>query len=556
MKVLSFLFKQSKLPILVAATAGIVSGACNTGLIALINTALGRGAAARAGLLPAFVALCVAVPTTRIVAELLLASLGQRTIYDLRLRMCRQILAVPLRHLETLGAPRLLATLTGDIPNITGVVVLLPTLSIDGAIVLGCLVYLAWLSPAMMGVAIGLIVLGIVSYQLPIVKAMRLFTQAREQQDQLLAHFRGITEGAKELKLHRRRRDAFIGEALEPTASRYRRLNFTAQRIYTIASSWGQLLVFVVIGLLLFGLPALGMLAPPTRALVGYSLVLLYLLTPLQELMNALPGLGQAQVSLRKVEEMRLDLSSHGTEAGGAEAGGAEADAGEWRRLEMVGVRHTYHREGEEGRFVLGPIDLELTAGELLFIAGGNGSGKTTLAKLLTGLYTPEAGHILCNGQPVTDETRESFRQHFSVVFSDFFLFDTLLGLPAGADEKVHEHLRRLQLAQKVKVEGGKLSTTELSQGQRKRLALLTAYLEDRPIYVFDEWAADQDPLFKDIFYMELVPELIRRHKTVVVISHDDRYYGIADRLIKLDSGEIVEVVREPGARMHAPAEA
>jgi putative ATP-binding cassette transporter len=91
-----------------------------------------------------------------------------------------------------------------------------------------------------------------------------------------------------------------------------------------------------------------------------------------------------------------------------------------------------------------------------------------------------------------------------------------------------------------VKVEDGKLSTTDLSQGQRKRLALLTAYLEDRPIYLFDEWAADQDPHFKNVFYRELLPALRARGKTVFVISHDDRFYDVADRLIKLDYGKIV----------------
>jgi putative ATP-binding cassette transporter len=127
------------------------------------------------------------------------------------------------------------------------------------------------------------------------------------------------------------------------------------------------------------------------------------------------------------------------------------------------------------------------------------------------------------------------------VVFSDFFLFDSLLGLevPEG-DARPEEYLERLLLHHKVKIEGGTLSTLDLSQGQRKRLALLTAYLEDRPIYLFDEWAADQDPEFKEVFYRHLLPDLKARGKTVVVISHDDRYYDAGDRLVRLDSGGLV----------------
>jgi putative ATP-binding cassette transporter len=218
--------------------------------------------------------------------------------------------------------------------------------------------------------------------------------------------------------------------------------------------------------------------------------------------------------------------------------------------VELVDVTHTYHREGEPGGFMLGPINLTLEPGELLFITGGNGSGKTTLAKLLLSLYIPEEGEIYLDGKVVTNETREKYRQLFSVVFSDFHLFESLFGLDSiYLDANARKYLAQLQLDHKVKVEDGVLSTVDLSQGQRKRLALLTAYLEDRPIYLFDEWAADQDPLFKEIFYHQLLPELKARGKALIVISHDDRYYHVADRVIKLDSGKL-----QPGEVLAAAA--
>jgi putative ATP-binding cassette transporter len=178
--------------------------------------------------------------------------------------------------------------------------------------------------------------------------------------------------------------------------------------------------------------------------------------------------------------------------------------------------------------------------GELVFLTGGNGSGKTTLAKMLMGLYLPESGDILIDGQAVTAENRESFRQSFSTVFSDYFLFDSLLGVKgAEGDTQAETYLRELQLNHKVEIKDGIFSTTDLSAGQRKRLALLTVYMEDRPVYIFDEWAADQDPQFKETFYYQLLPELKSRGKLVIVISHDDRYYHVADRIIKLDYGKV-----------------
>jgi putative ATP-binding cassette transporter len=190
--------------------------------------------------------------------------------------------------------------------------------------------------------------------------------------------------------------------------------------------------------------------------------------------------------------------------------------------------------------FVLGPLDLSLRRGEVVFIVGGNGSGKSTFVKLLTGLYTPQVGAIHLGGALITDKNRSWYRDHFAAVFSDFFLFDRLLGLDGdGVDTQAREWLRRLELDAKVEIRGGAFSTTALSQGQRKRLALLTAFLEDRPIYVFDEWAADQDPHYRDIFYRGLLPELKARGKTVVVISHDERYYHLGDRVVKLEYGQI-----------------
>ncbi|WP_255211240.1 cyclic peptide export ABC transporter, partial [Methylogaea oryzae] len=203
-------------------------------------------------------------------------------------------------------------------------------------------------------------------------------------------------------------------------------------------------------------------------------------------------------------------------------------------------MTHHYFRDEAVRDFMLGPLDFVLEPGELVFVVGGNGSGKTTLALLLIGLFAPESGTILLDGAPVTAAAREDYRQHFSAVFSDFYLFESLLGFGnRELDEQARDYLRRLQLDHKVRIEDGRFSTVDLSQGQRKRLALLAAYLEDRPFYVFDEWAADQDPAFKQVFYTEILPSLKAKGKTVVVITHDDAYFHLADRCLRLEDGKI-----------------
>jgi putative ATP-binding cassette transporter len=537
MRLITFLIQHSRRTAVLAVLAGIISGVCNTGMIAVVNSALrSKDASAFNALLWVFVTLCLLLPLMRFASEYLLLKLGQGAMFELRMQLSRQVLETPLRRLEEIGVPRLLASLTDDIPIITAALLMIPVICINIAVVLGSLIYLGWLSWPLLLAVLVFLALGIASYQLPIIKAIKYLRVAREHTDALLTHFRALTDGTKELKLHRRRREAFLSEVLRSSAEHFREQTLKGMTLSTAAASWGQTLAFFVVGLVVFGLPSFYRI--DVQTLSGYVIVLLYIMTPLQIVMNTVPNLSRANVAVMRVEELGLSLRKYAAEERTDARGELDAT---WDGLELIGVTHTYHREEENDSFMLGPVSFALHPGELVFLVGGNGSGKTTLAKILTGLYAPESGEISLGGLPVNDENRDQYRQLFSVVFSDFYLFESLLGIDTpDLDEQAREYLRRLHLNHKVQVTDGRLTTTKLSQGQRKRLALLTAYLEDRPVYVFDEWAADQDPLFKEIFYYQLLPELKRRGKAVLVISHDDRYYHVADRIIKLDYGKVV----------------
>lgn len=542
MNIIVFFFRNSRKMVLLSVVAGVFSGACNAALLAVINTALKTKAPAMP-LICSFAGLCLLLPAARLASERVLNNLGQQTMFELRMQLCRQILAAPLRHLEQLGAARLLAGLTDDIPAIVSTVAFLPLIFVNTALVVGCLVYMGLLSRMLLAIVLLFMAVGVAGYQVPVIRVRNIFRAARRQADLLQAHLRALIYGMKELKLHDERRSAFLKDGLAATAGAMRQHNTAGLNLYAAAGSWGQVLVFLVIGLMLFALPRFH--AVNVSMLAAYTLTLLYLMTPLQVVMNTLPQLTRANVALGSIKSLGFSLAAEPPEAM-ARTGFA---SGEWKSLELLAVTHAYRREGESSDFVLGPIDLVFTAGEMVFITGGNGSGKTTLIKLLTGLYLPESGRIAVDGCSVTAENREAYRQYFSAVFADFYLFNDMLGLARPElDQQVRGYLDQLQLSHKVRVEDGRLSTTELSQGQRKRLALLTAFLEDRPVYVFDEWAADQDPYFKNIFYTQLLPQLKARNKTVFVISHDDRYYFVADRIIKLDDGQISSDVRKEPA--------
>lgn len=525
---------RSRSTLILATLTGAIAGFGSTLLIAVINAALVGGGPSRTTLILECAALCVVIPATGFASQYLLLRLTAKAAYQLRLQLSRQILSAPFRLLEELGVHKLLATITDDIPTVTNALTVLPLLFTQLAIMLGCLVYLGLLSWPLLLLVVAYMALGILTHQLPLLKAMKYFRLMREEWDGMFKAVRALTEGTKELKLHRARRQAFLKEQLEPSVAGIREYGVAANTLSLAAAHWGQILFFIFIGLIVFLTPLL--INVDQRALTGYTLIVLFMISPLSIILNTVPTLGRAYIAAEKIKSLGLSLTNHPPESLLPIA----VHDNSWGRLDLLGVSHVYHHDGGVDEFYLGPIDLTFHPGELVFLIGGNGSGKTTLAKLLIGLYEPEAGEILLDGKAITIDNRDDYRQHFSVVFSDFYLFENLFGLDAeSVKAQGAGYLAKLQLDHKVEIKNGKFSTIDLSQGQRKRVALLTAYLEDRPIYIFDEWASDQDPMFKEIFYHQLLPELKARGKTVIVITHDDRYYDLADRVIKMESGQL-----------------
>lgn len=526
--------RHSRALIAVAILTSFIAGVGYTMLIALIKGALADGLLSQSNVIWPFVIFCLAIPLCGFTSQMVLLYLTSKAGYELRIQLSRQILASPLRELETLGPSKLLATVTQDIGSVIELVTVLPQMLTQLAMMLGCLVYLGWLSWKLMLIMLGFMAIGLLTHQLPLMRAFRYFRLVREQWDSMYKGFHGIVNGTKELKLNRDRREAFLSQQLEPAAAGLRDYSIKGNAIAMAVSNWGQILFFVFIGLLLFAAPLTIGMEP--RVLIGYTLVVLFMITPLTMLLNQIPVMERAYLAAERIEELGFALNATKPES----LARVSASEVTWQRLDLVEVTHSYRQEGGGAEFKLGPINLTFQPGELVFLIGGNGSGKTTLVKLLMGLYEPESGTISVDNKPVTMSERDDYRQQFSAVFFDFYLFERLFGFEAkDVDAESQKYLDLLQLSHKLTIKNGHLSTVDLSQGQRKRVALLNAYLEDRPIYIFDEWAADQDPQFKQIFYYQLVPELKSRGKTVIVISHDDRYYGLADRLIKLESGKI-----------------
>lgn len=538
---LAYLIAQSRALFSAATFTSVVSGACGVLLIAQINLALTAEAAGRAGHWRVFTLVALVSLAANMVSAVLFERLGQRAHAALRGYLSGRVLQADFRGIEQTGAGRIQSALSEHSANVAQFFVSLPAILTNAVVVLGCLVYMAMLSWQVFLYALGAIGLGSLGYHYAHLRAIRHLDLAAREQDQLFGHFRALTDGAKELRLNRDKRAAFADQVLGQAIETVRRERALGMSIFVTASSWGNFLIYAFIGLVLFVL--VGDVSDSTRVMTGFALIFVYMVAPLEVLLMNIPRANLAQVSARQIQSILDQLPV----AASAPAGG-HPDA--LRELVLRGVTHRYYHEQSDDFFTLGPIDLRFTPGEVVFLVGGNGSGKTTLAKLLVGLYGPEGGEIVVNGEVVEEGARDDYRQYFTAIFSDFHLFDRLM--EAGRkdlDAEGNRLIARLHLQHKVQVRDGAFTTRALSQGQRKRLALVVAYLEDRPFLVFDEWAADQDPVFKEVFYREVLPELRALGKTVLVISHDDRYFHLADRLLHMENGRL----RAPRAAVNAP---
>ena len=545
---LRFVVQRSKTMAWFMVCAGVMSGLLSAGVLALINHVLHHPSDHSLLVMLGFAALVAGKLLSNLWSQLLLVRFSQDTILDLSLSLCAKILRAPLRGSEQRGAANILVTLTDDVSWVTWAIQCFPQLIMNAAVVLGCGFYLAWLSWGTFLGVIGVTVLGALGYQWLHASAASFISAARAARAELFRHFQSLTDGLKELLMHRARRQEFVDQEVRRAAESYRQTNLEATRRQALAETWTQVSFYSLVGFIIFLFPSYVTVSP--EALTGYVVAVLYMMGPIWSIIGAVPTIQRGQVALENIERLgvSLDVGHEDVQASGLL--GLEERISSIVQLNDVVFSYGEER-GVEMPFSLGPLSLEMHPGELVFVIGGNGSGKSTFVKVLTGLYQPSRGNVTLAGTMITDANREWYREHFSVVFSDYHVFDKLLGQSDSQAERLApQYLRLLHMEQKVTVHERTFSTLDLSQGQRKRLALVTAYLEDRPIYVFDEWAADQDPQYKEIFYKTLLPDLRERGKLVVVITHDDRYFHLGNQVIKLEDGKVVEYLKtEVGGR-------
>ena len=355
MELIRFLLRTSRSLVIATMIASVVSGVLSGALIAIVNRALATNGVATSTIMLAFLAVVLARVLSQFISAILLTRFTQDTVLALCRKLCEQILRAPFAKIESMGAPRVLTTLTEDVAVLSGAVLALPGLATNLAMLAGCAVYLAYLSWKILVVCGVIAILGVVGHRVLMLRAQNAFVGARDGRDRLFAAFRTLTEGLKELKLHRARTADFVRREIDDTTDYLRQQNIVATTRLMVADTWSQLLFYTLIGLLLFLTPAIAKLS--NEALTGYVFAALFMMTPTWAVLGTMPALLRGRVSLEKIRELGASLDSADEDTGKTASRPVETSV----RIELRRERAMFVYPipaGDERPFTLGPIDL------------------------------------------------------------------------------------------------------------------------------------------------------------------------------------------------------
>ena len=399
------------------------------------------------------------------------------------------------------------------------------------------LLYIIFISPLAVVLAMAICGFLVYAYWMKRIGMLAAREGAVTAETALLGSLGELATGFKELRLDATKRHAVLAEivAFSQEAADQRICMTTIRSdLIVLAHSLGYLLGAAIV----FVLPLMRV-TPATEIPIIFTSVL-FLLHPLQGAVAALRQASQVRFAAKRLRsfEMRLDAMI------GPEDTTVVADP--FQSLELVDVTYSHRSTNGEGGFKIGPINFKLEPGDVVFVTGGNGSGKTTTMRVLTGLYFSTGGELRLNGKVIGPGSIETYRQSFAAIFSDFHAFRRPYALPAARLPVYDAMLREMRIRHKLPEDlSSGYDPTALSTGQRKRLALALAIAEDRSVFIFDEWAADQDPQFREIFYHKIIPDLAAAGKAVLAVTHDDRYFGVASRRYHMEDGQITPVTAE-----------
>ena len=511
-----------------------LSGLSNALLLVFVNEAVTDTAAGShtLQLLGLFMIAFTLFVVTRRHVHVVSAQEVERILQEIRVRIADLIRKADLAKLEKIDRTEIYSVVqretaalsTDRAPLVNSVQALMLVFFIN--------VYLAWLSLTAFVIFNGVILIGLAIYLRRKRVVIERLKEPLARSNKVLQTMIYVLDGFKQVRTHSAR-DADIHLRIQQRSALARDAIILSKYEGTNLAVFFHAIFLAALGAMVFLLPEL---VPGYRDVVIKVVAsFFFVVGPMHHIAYTFPELLEAETAAEAIQRVQDRLEEAVRER---RTDVPEITSFGQLRLEELVMRYDDPKVSHP--FVFGPVNLTVEAGETVFLAGGNGSGKSTLLKLLTALYRPDEGAVMVDDAVVDASNEEAYQNLFSVIFSDFYLFDELYGLGEVDEDEVNALLEDLELAGKTRLKGGAFETLDLSTGQRKRLALLVTLLEDKPICVFDEWAAEQDPTFRRRFYREILPRLKAMGKTVIAVTHDDKYFDAADRLLQMEEGRLI----------------
>lgn len=545
MLLLDFFNKESDVPKGPMIVMGIISGIANSIVLGVINQGAQK-VSNNEEVSQLFFIFTIAVALfiyTRRYSLTQATIMVEQAIRRVRVRITDKIRRTELTFIEKNDRAQIYTYLTQDTNLISqsGLTVISAIQSI--VVIIFCSIYVAILSPiGFLIIAVGFTgaALLYLSHSKAISKEIHLSILKEAEFFGILNH---VLDGFKEIRINRRKsNDVF--QHVERISVETEQVKISTGFKFITDIMFSRVFSNSLLGIVVFVMPVFS----PTHAtiVIKITATVLFLISPIEVIVGAIPMFARATASIeniRKLEESLDEILQHTPQAGTLDNSNSSDETEIFARFNQVhfeNINFQYTDKHGQATFGVGPIDLTVHREEILFIIGGNGSGKSTFLKLLTGLYYPLSGSISVDDEEIERNNYQSYRELFSIIFTDFHLFDRLYGLQNIDEKRVKALLQTMELQKKTKYINGQFSQLDLSTGQKKRLAFVAAVMEDKPIYIFDELAADQDPQFRKHFYEEILPDLRRQGKTIIAVTHDDAYFHCADRVMKMESGQLI----------------
>lgn len=541
MKLFEFFDRESDAPKVKIVFMAILAGMSNSIIIAIINTSAEVVASDHPDIEKRFffifIISLILFIFTRWYSLTQAVKAVERVIFKIRIRIADKIRHADLLLLEELGKSKIYTYLTKDTTLISQSALVIVTAAQSIIVVLFCIAYLAFISPLGCFIIIVGVAVGSATYLMHYNSVKHVLEQSVEKETEFFSSLNHILDGFKEIKINQKKSDDLFSHVQEIT-DEAEKLRTKAGMQFAFDMMFSRVASTMLLGIIVFILPVFS--TTHGDEIIKITATFLFMLGSVDMIVSSVPVFAQAAVAVNNVQVLEASLDAiqkphHIDEL-------IAQEFNQFKQISFDNITFDYiDKTSNKTLFHVGPLNFNIKRGEIIFIVGGNGCGKSTLLKLLTGLYIPLSGSIMVDVETVDDDNCPAYRDLYAAIFTDFHLFARLYGLKNVDRKEVNAMLRTMQMDKKTKYVDGKFTNINLSTGQKKRLAFIAAALENKPVYIFDEIAADQDPHFRQFFYEATLSDLKSQGKTIISVTHDDRYFHLADRVLKMEYGQLIE---------------